>query len=64
MILPTEKNTENMKIHVSETLKRDLQVLAAMEGSDLSAYVRRVLELHAWGALNRIILPSSEGRRK
>lgn len=61
-----EKNSENMKVHLSESLKRDLNILAAYASLDLSAYVRQVLEQHAYGAAHWLSLrhPPPNGRRE
>lgn len=58
-----EKNSESMKIHLSESLKRDLKVLAAIQGKELSEYVRDVLETHTYGVVSKIAPLLQDGRR-
>lgn len=58
-----EKNSESMKIHLSESLKRDLKVLAAIQGKELSEYVRDVLETYVYGASFKIAPLLQDGRR-
>ncbi len=57
-----EKATESMKIHLSEGLKRDLIILAAYAGLDLSTYVRQVLERHTYGVIATLPPPRENGR--
>lgn len=61
-----EKNCESMKVHLPETLKRDLNILAAYASLELSAYVRQILEQHAYGAAHWLSLrhPLPNGRRE
>lgn len=48
-----EKCTEEIKVHLGEKLKLDLQVLANTHGDGhLSSYIRTVLRKHVYGQLN------------
>ena len=50
-----EKCIENCNVHMSESLKRDLQDLAMQEGRAVGEYIRSVLELHCWGAGRKLL---------
>ena len=51
--MPPEKCTQEIKLHLGETLKSDLKVLTAKAGHEsLSAYIRQVLRMHVYGQLN------------
>jgi hypothetical protein len=45
-----EQCLETCNVHMSESLKHDLQDLAMLEGRAVGEYIRAVLELHVWGA--------------
>ena len=51
-----EKCLETCNVHMSESLKRDLQDLAMQEGRAVGEYIRAVLELHVWGAGRKLLL--------
>ena len=45
-----EKNTDEIKVHLGETLKSDLKVIAARQGFEsLSPFIRKVLREYAYG---------------
>jgi len=45
-----EKCTDVIRVHLGETLKSDLRVVAARQGSDsLSSFIRRVLRDYVYG---------------
>ncbi len=51
-----EKCNDDIRVHLGETLKSDLKVIAARQGFDsLSAYIRNILREFAYGHI-------SEGR--
>lgn len=49
-----EKLIEFVKVHLNESLKRDLQDLAMADDRKVSDYIRIVLEYHCYGAQRRI----------
>lgn len=49
-----EKCLEDIHLHTGETLKRDLQDLAMQDGRAVGEYIRAVLELHVYGAKDRL----------
>jgi len=53
------KCDEDIRIHLSGSLKNDLFRLAEMDDRTLSDYVRSVLELHAYGHRKKFL---SQGR--
>ena len=61
-----EKCLESIHVHTGETLKRDLQDLAMLEGRAVGEYIRHTLELHVYGAKRRDVgegATRSEGDR-
>jgi plasmid stability protein len=45
-----EKGTDVIRVHLNETLKSDLRVVAARQGADsLSAFIRKVLRDYVYG---------------
>lgn len=45
-----EKLTDEVKVHLGETLKSDLKVIAARQGFEsLSPFIRKVLREYAYG---------------
>jgi predicted HicB family RNase H-like nuclease len=58
--MANEKNTEELKLRLPETLHTDLMRLAAAEDRSLSDYVRHVLSRHAYGAAR--VRDEAEGR--
>lgn len=50
-----EKCLETCNVHMSESLKHDLQDLAMLEGRAVGEYIRAVLELHVWGAGRKLL---------
>lgn len=50
----SEKLMDNVKVHLGESLKRDLQDLAMADDRKVSDYIRMVLEYHVYGAQRRI----------
>lgn len=49
----SEKCTEEIKLHLGETLKADLKAMAAKEGFDsLSPYIRLIIRKHLYGNIN------------
>jgi len=57
-----EKCIENCNVHMSESLKRDLQDLAMLEGRAVGEYIRAVLELHCWGAVRKLLSSEHKGQ--
>ena len=49
----SEKALAEVTVRMSETLKRDLQDLAAMEDRKLSDTIRMILELYLYGSKHR-----------
>ncbi|OAM37814.1 hypothetical protein [Eikenella corrodens] len=50
-----EKCTEEVKLHIPQAMKDDLKTLAALNGfTSLSAYIRYVLDGHAYGHVSSI----------
>lgn len=49
------KNDDDIRIHVSSSLKNDLFRLADLDGRTLSDYLRYVLELHVYGHRKKIL---------
>lgn len=50
-----EKCLESIHVHTGETLKRDLQDLAMLEGRAVGEYIRAVLEAHVYGAKTKLL---------
>lgn len=50
-----EKCLETCNVHMSESLKRDLQDLAMQEGRAVGEYIRAVPALHVWGAGRKLL---------
>ena len=50
-----EKCLESIHVHTGETLKRDLQDLAMLEGRAVGEYIRAALETHVYGAKARLL---------
>lgn len=48
-----EKALAEVTVRMTDTLKRDLQDLAAMEDRKLSDTIRTILELHLYGSKHR-----------
>lgn len=49
-----EKCIESIHVHTGETLKRDLQDLAMLEGRAVGEYIRTTLEVHVYGVKDRL----------
>lgn len=49
-----EKLLDHIKVHLGESLKRDLQDLAMADDRRVSDYIRIILEYHVYGAQRRI----------
>ena len=49
-----EKKTDEIKVHLGESLKRDIQDLAMADDRRVSDYIRIILEYHVYGAQRRI----------
>lgn len=49
--MATEKNSEELKLRLPESLYTDLMRLAAQQDRSLSDYVRHVLTSHTYGAI-------------
>ena len=50
-----EKCLESIHVHTGESLKRDLQDLAMLEGRAVGEYIRAVLEAHIYGARAKLL---------
>ena len=50
-----EKCLESIHVHTGESLKRDLQDLAMLEGRAVGEYIRAALETHVYGAKNKLL---------
>ena len=59
-----EKCLESIHVHTGETLKRDLQDLAMLEGRSVGEYIRATLENHVYGAMDKLnrIIPETQAR--
>lgn len=59
-----EKCLESLHVHTGESLKRDLQDLAMLEGRAVGEYIRVVLEQHVYGARDKLSVfdPPSKAR--
>lgn len=50
---PREKKTEEVKLHLGETLKSDLKVQAGHEGfEELSPFIRKILRMYLYGKVS------------
>ena len=56
-----EKCLAEIKLHVPEKLKRDLQDLADFEDRKTSELIRVILEGYLYGAQRKLCRPTSEG---
>ena len=51
--MPNEKKTEDVKLHLGETLKSDLKVQASNEGfEELSPFIRKILRMYLYGKVS------------
>ncbi|RUQ28523.1 MAG: hypothetical protein EKK68_14560 [Candidatus Competibacteraceae bacterium] len=50
-----EKCLESIHVHTGESLKRDLQDLAMLEGRAVGEYIRATLEAHVYGAKTKLL---------
>ena len=50
-----EKCLESIHVHTGESLKRDLQDLAMLEGRAVGEYIRAALETHVYGAKAKLL---------
>ena len=50
-----EKCLESIHVHTGETLKRDLQDLAMLEGRAVGEYIRAALETYVYGAKAKLL---------
>jgi hypothetical protein len=50
-----EKCLESIHVHTGESLKRDLQDLAMLEGRAVGEYIRAALEAHVYGAKAKLL---------
>lgn len=50
--MPQEKITEAIKLHLPETMKRDIQDAAMSDDRKVSDWIRHVLALHLYGLMN------------
>ena len=57
----SEKCLAEIKLHVPEKLKRDLQDLADFEDRKTSELIRVILEGYLYGAQRKLCRPNSEG---
>jgi hypothetical protein len=62
--MPKEPCLESIHVHTGETLKRDLQDLAMLEGRTVGEYIRDILELYVYGARAKLLSspPTDQGR--
>ena len=59
-----QKCLESIKLHLPETLKRDLQDLAMQEDRPVSEYIRVVLAQHVYGAKTKLPTTSAEEKAR
>ena len=59
-----EKCIENCNVHRSESLKRDLQDRAMLEGRAVGESIRAVLEGHCWGAGRKLLPPEPKDQAR
>lgn len=59
-----EKKIDELKIHVTETMKRDLQDMALVEDRKVSDLARHIIEVYLYGAKHRIKFPENEGTKR
>jgi len=59
-----EKKIDELKIHVTETMKRDLQDMALIEDRKVSDLARHIIELYLYGAKHRVKLQETEGANR
>ena len=50
-----EKCLESIHVHTGESLKRDLQDLAMLEGRAVGEYIRAALETHVYGVKAKLL---------
>lgn len=55
----SQKCLESIKLHLPETLKRDLQDLAMQEDRPVSEYIRVALVQHVYGAKTKLSKPTA-----
>jgi hypothetical protein len=62
--MPKEPCLESIHVHTGETLKRDLQDLAMLEGRTVGEYIRDILELYVYGTRAKLLSspPTDQGR--
>ena len=59
-----EKKIDELKIHLTETMKRDLQDMAFIEDRKVSDLARHIIEVYLYGAKHRIRCPENEGAKR
>ncbi len=59
-----EKCIEDIHLHTGESLKRDLQDLAMLEGRAVGEYIRAVPETHVYGHAAKLLSPTQQDQAR
>lgn len=57
-----EKITESLKLHIPESMLRDIQDASLREDRAVSEWIRHILSIHLYGVISNGSLRGEEGR--
>lgn len=55
--MPSEKKTQSLRVHCTESLFADMARMAALEDRTLSDYAEQVFRTHLYGRVRNTITP-------